>query len=1348
MEQRPEPQKTVAYYEQRLLEMEQHLDTLTREKVEAEKEAGRYRSMFDNLQDIYYEASLEGIILEVSPSVEIISGGLVTRRMLIGSSLVDFYADPSARDDFFRTVFNTGSVSDYEINVRLADGLLVPVSVSSRIVSDDLGKPLKVAGTIRDITHRKKLESDLRATNYDLENQFVGRTQEFIDLSNLNNAIISNAGFAIITTDTAGRILMMNPAAEQLTGYAAGEAIGKMDPVTFFDPDEFREFAARIEANIHLPQEEQYRHLMDHLHNTTSNWTILRKNGTRVPIKLNIAPWRNAENEIKGYIGLAVDISKEKQALDILMKSQELFRNMFEEHDAVMMLVNPATREIVEVNEAAKRFYGYDFDGETKILVDEISSLPKEDILEYLNMGLHRIRNTYTFNDRLASGAVRTVEVHSSPIELRGQKLLFSIVQDITDRFKAEELLKKSEAENRAILSAVPDLFFRIDRKYRILGSYSGQASDLYVPQEVFLGKELHDVLPPALAEQARNALDTAFQTGDVVTFEYDLEVSGETRSYEDRVMAISEDEALSIIRDITQRKRAEKALRWNESLLNLMAAASPLAFLVVDNYTDDILYINHRFCEIWGIGQLEESILKKELKNNDVIPYCIPKLADVQAFAESCQPLQDVNNRNVIEDVIPFSDGKTIRRFSTQIRTPNDEYFGRLYIFEDITERISAEKLILTQRNLAEGLSKTTDLNQALQLTIDALLLTEGIDGGAIYLANPVSRKMKLQVYTGLSDAFIRHVQELHPDPEQRQLILDGYPLYSTLEKVMHGAIPLADSDKILGVAVLPIMHEGHVIGSVNLASRSMVTFPPSVRSQAEALVHQVQGAIARLHAESSLLASQRNFSALFNTINDFIFIISMDGRILRTNLSVERRLGYTEEELTGMMVIELHPPQRREEAACIVGEMIAGSSTSSHVPLWTRDGKEIPAETFVIKGIWDDREVLYGISRDITSRLKMEEALRESELRWSFALEGSGDGVWDWDATTNEVYFSHQWKAMLGHADEEIGNTLSEWESRVHPDDLKEAYTAINRHINGEDEVYLHEHRLRCKNGNYKWILDRGKIIARDPDGKPLRLIGTHSDITRRKQMEQSLLETIEKEKELNELKSKFISVATHEFRTPLATILASTDTLMTYWDRMQQEQREQKFEKINEQVGHINRYIEEMMHLSRLQTQEKIFEPERFDITVFLSEFVDELNSIPEYRDRIRVAIQPTSLEVHLDKKELRSIFNNLIVNALKYSDANTEVKVKLATDYSSLTFTVADQGIGIPEKAMPHLFEPFFRATNTSNIPGTGLGLNIVRESVERHGGTLTIESLLGSGTTVKVSLPLVQNENPA
>jgi len=134
-------------------------------------------------------------------------------------------------------------------------------------------------------------------------------------------------------------------------------------------------------------------------------------------------------------------------------------------------------------------------------------------------------------------------------------------------------------------------------------------------------------------------------------------------------------------------------------------------------------------------------------------------------------------------------------------------------------------------------------------------------------------------------------------------------------------------------------------------------------------------------------------------------------------------------------------------------------------------------------------------------------EEMLWESELRWQFALEGAGDGVWDWDAQNNEVFFSRQWKKMLGYEEHEVGNTLEEWDRRIHPEDRDRCYEDLERHFRGETPVYQNEHRIICKDGSYKWIMDRGKVIQWTKEGRPLRVIGTHSDITHRKQAEEEL-------------------------------------------------------------------------------------------------------------------------------------------------------------------------------------------------------------------------------------------------
>ena len=143
-------------------------------------------------------------------------------------------------------------------------------------------------------------------------------------------------------------------------------------------------------------------------------------------------------------------------------------------------------------------------------------------------------------------------------------------------------------------------------------------------------------------------------------------------------------------------------------------------------------------------------------------------------------------------------------------------------------------------------------------------------------------------------------------------------------------------------------------------------------------------------------------------------------------------------------------------------------------------------------------------GTITDISDRKRAQAALRESETRWQFALEGAGDGVWDWNVQTNIVFYSQQWKAMLGCADNDVGNRLEDWDSRVHADDKPRCYADLNQHFSGKTSIYQNEHRLRCKDGTYKWVLARGKVLEWTTDGRPLRIIGTHTDVSDRKALE----------------------------------------------------------------------------------------------------------------------------------------------------------------------------------------------------------------------------------------------------
>ncbi len=294
-----------------------------------------------------------------------------------------------------------------------------------------------------------------------------------------------------------------------------------------------------------------------------------------------------------------------------------------------------------------------------------------------------------------------------------------------------------------------------------------------------------------------------------------------------------------------------------------------------------------------------------------------------------------------------------------------------------------------------------------------------------------------------------------------------------------------------------------------------------------------RIYGVFQDIDREKKLRLNYESTSSFLHNVLDaateFAIIANdADGVISFFNTGAENLLGYTKEEMLGKCTPKVfhlasEVEARGKELSERYGRKIEGveiflTSTKEHRNEgleWTyvrKDGSHVPVLLVVSPRMNAKGEVIgyIGVARNISQRKQALDELRASEERWHFALEGSGDGVWDWDLRTNKVYYSHQWKAMLGYADEDIGDSLDEWRDRVHPDDRTQCQQDVEAHLSGQTPVYMHEHRIRCKDGSYKWILDRGKVIERDESGKPTRVIGTHTDITERRAFQSRIEES----------------------------------------------------------------------------------------------------------------------------------------------------------------------------------------------------------------------------------------------
>jgi signal transduction histidine kinase len=247
--------------------------------------------------------------------------------------------------------------------------------------------------------------------------------------------------------------------------------------------------------------------------------------------------------------------------------------------------------------------------------------------------------------------------------------------------------------------------------------------------------------------------------------------------------------------------------------------------------------------------------------------------------------------------------------------------------------------------------------------------------------------------------------------------------------------------------------------------------------------------------------------------------------------------------------------------------------------------------------------------------------------------------------------------------------------------------------------------------------------------------------NDITERKRAEAKLLEALAREQELGQLRSNFVSMVSHEFRTPLGIIQSSAEILEDYLDRLQPSERQEYLHSIRKNISRMAGLMEEVLLIGSFDAGKMEFRPAPLDLPQCLRRLVDEVQSATNRRCPIELGLTEVPAAAHADERLLQHIFTNLLTNAAKYSEAGEAVRLDVDCSGGYAVFAVHDRGIGIPAEDQEWLFSPFHRARNVGDRPGTGLGLVIVKRCVDLHGGTITVKSRQGHGTSISVHLPL-------
>jgi len=368
-------------------------------------------------------------------------------------------------------------------------------------------------------------------------------------------------------------------------------------------------------------------------------------------------------------------------------------------------------------------------------------------------------------------------------------------------------------------------------------------------------------------------------------------------------------------------------------------------------------------------------------------------------------------------------------------------------------------------------------------------------------------------------------------------------------------------------------------------------------------------------------------------------------------------------------------------------------------------------------------------------------EKLLEESRERIKLAVRAGNIGFWDWDLKTNKVYFSKEWKEQIGYGEEEITNTYSEWESRIHPDDRQETLTKIKEYRENPQGYLETSFRFRHRNGNYLWILAKASLFY-DDDGNPARLVGTHLDITELKKAEQEAIKARKEAEQKEQLKTVFLQNISHEIRTPLNGIVGFIDFLKD--PDLDEEEYENAVSIIEKSGLRIKNIINDLIDISKIETGQLEVERTKTDINslirnlyeTYLKDAEDKNLSLSYYLDA-----SDKDCYIETDENRVNQCLSHILENAIKFTSRG-EVRFGYILRQSTLEFYVTDTGVGISQEAQLYIYQPFRQGDTkiTRGYEGAGLGLAIAKASAEALGGSLWIDSVPGKGTKVMFTIP--------
>ncbi len=550
-----------------------------------------------------------------------------------------------------------------------------------------------------------------------------------------------------------------------------------------------------------------------------------------------------------------------------------------------------------------------------------------------------------------------------------------------------------------------------------------------------------------------------------------------------------------------------------------------------------------------------------------------------------------------------------------------------------------------------------------------------------------------------------------------------------------------------------------------INLANRTesdrFVDFIPSLKRyieifcyspKANLLVLMFNDITDRINSTNMLKESESRYKSLVESSPDAIFVIqknkivycNQQGQILTAARHIKELEVIDFNTLFEVKITDASwENELFEEGKLYVNQL--------ETELIQINGKKLFVEVTICGIFFNQKPALQVIVRDISEKKLTKEALWESEQRFMRAMDAVNDGVFEWDILQNKLFFSAKNFTLLGYEPDEFEPTHYIWDSFIHPDDRAQNYVQLRRHLKGETPFYELEYRIRNKNGEYQWILERGKVIERTERGEPAKIIGIHSNINERKKLEENLRLAKEKAEESDRLKSAFLANMSHEIRTPMNGIIGFADLLGK--ENLTVEKRDKYIKVIKNSAAQLLQIINDVLDISKIEAGLMTITPAMFNVNalmdelklIFEQQLTEKNKSIMLVKLKCKKELDDDKANIYSDRFRIQQVLSNLLSNAIKFTEKGS-IEFGYSLQNNQILFYVKDTGIGIDSEHQQVIFERFRQVDieTSRKYGGTGLGLSIAKGLVELLGGSIWLESELGKGSTFYFSIPYSNN----